>query len=85
MARSLKYNLDYRLKLMETALSRGLLDVSELDMLPKLMTDAGYRWRSNDSGGTSIGIQDRIVSLRPSTSEERVHYLADATLSWEGR
>ena len=83
MARSLKYNLDYRLKLMETALSRGLLDVSELDMLPKLMTDAGYRWRSNDSGGTSIGIQDRIVSLRPSTSEERVHYLADATLSWD--
>jgi outer membrane protein TolC len=83
MARSLKYNLDYRLKLMETALSRGLLDVSELDMLPKLMADAGYRWRSNDSGGTSIGIQDRIVSLRPSTSEERVHYLADATLSWD--
>ena len=83
MARALKYNLDYRLKLMETALSRGLLDVSELDMLPKLMTDAGYRWRSNDSGGTSIGIQDRIVSLRPSTSEERVHYLADATLSWD--
>ncbi|URX61646.1 TolC family protein [Luteibacter anthropi] len=83
MARSLKYNLDHRLKLMETSLSRGLLDVSQLDMLPKLMADAGYRWRSNDSGGTSIGIQDRIVSLRPSTSEERVHYLADATLSWD--
>ncbi|QWT20200.1 TolC family protein [Bacillus sp. NP157] len=83
MARSLKYNLDYRLKLMETALSKGLLDVSELDMLPKLTADAGYRWRSNDSGGTSIGIQDRVISLRPSTSEERVHYLADATLSWD--
>ncbi|QDE40882.1 TolC family protein [Luteibacter pinisoli] len=83
MARSLKYNLDYRLKLMETALSQGLLDVSKMDMLPKLTTDAGYRWRSNDSGGTSIGIQDRVVSLRPSTSEERAHFLADATLSWD--
>jgi outer membrane protein TolC len=83
MARSLKYNLDYRLKLMETALSRGMLDVSELDMLPKLMTDAGYRWRNNDSGGTSVGIQDRVISLRPSTSEERVHYIGDATLSWD--
>lgn len=83
MARSLKYNLDYRLKLMETALSQGLLDVSKLDMLPKLTADAGYRWRSNDSGGTSIGIQDRIVSLRPSTSEERAHLLGDATLSWD--
>jgi outer membrane protein TolC len=83
MARSLKYNLDYRLKLMETALSKGLLDVSKLDMLPKLTADAGYRWRDNDSGGTSIGIQDRIVSLRPSTSEERAHLLGDATLSWD--
>jgi outer membrane protein TolC len=83
MARSLKYNLDYRLKLMETALSQGLLDVSKMDMLPKLTTDAGYRWRNNDSGGTSIGIQDRVVSLRPSTSEERAHFLADATLSWD--
>ena len=83
MARSLKYNLDYRLKLMETALSQGLLDVSKLDMLPKLTADAGYRWRNNDSGGTSIGIEDRIVSLRPSTSEERAHLLGDATLSWD--
>jgi outer membrane protein TolC len=83
MARALKYNLDYRLKLMETALNKGMLDVASLDMLPKLMTDAGYRWRSNDSGGTSIGIQDRVISLRPSTSEERVHFLADATLSWD--
>ena len=71
MARALKYNLDYRLKMMETALSRGILDISQQEMLPKLMTDAGYRWRDNDSGGTSVGIEDRVVSLRPSTSEER--------------
>ncbi|RJT23415.1 TolC family protein [Buttiauxella izardii] len=83
MARALKYNLDYRLKMMETALSRSLLDVSQQDMLPKLMADAGYRWRNNDSGGTSIGIDDGLVSLRPSTSEEREHYLSSATFSWD--
>ncbi|WMY72590.1 TolC family protein [Buttiauxella selenatireducens] len=83
MARALKYNLDYRLKMMETALSRSLLDVSQQDMLPKLMADAGYRWRDNDSGGTSVGIEDGLVSLRPSTSEERQHYLASATFSWD--
>jgi len=83
MARALKYNLDYRLKMMETALSRGILDISQQDMLPKLMTDAGYRWRDNDSSGTSVGIEDRVVSLRPSTSEEREHLLADATFSWD--
>ena len=82
LARALKYNLDYRLKLMESALSRGLLDVSELDLLPKLVVDAGYQARNNDSGGTSIGIEDRQQSLRPSTSEERSHYMGRAELSW---
>ena len=82
LARALKYNLDYRLKLMESALARGLLDVSAADMLPKLVADAGYNERSNDSGGLSVGIEDRVVSLRPSTSEERSHYYGRATLSW---
>lgn len=82
LARALKYNLDYRLKLMESALAEGLLDVSRYDLLPKLVADAGYRARSNDSGGTSIGIEDRQVSLRPSTSEERYGNTARAELSW---
>lgn len=82
MARSLKYNLDYRLKKMESALSLGLADLSAADGLPKLLATAGYRTRDNDSGGTSIGIEDRIQSLRPSTSEERNHRLASAEFSW---
>jgi outer membrane protein TolC len=82
LARSLKYNLDYRLKVMESALSRGILDVAETDLLPKLVVEAGYSRRSNDSGGTSVGIEDRVISLRPSTSEERAHSMARAELSW---
>ncbi|MEJ8845104.1 TolC family protein [Variovorax rhizosphaerae] len=82
LARALKYNLDYRLKLMESALSRGLLDVSNLDLLPRVVVDAGYYSRNNDSGGTSIGIEDRQISLRASTSEERQHSTARAALSW---
>lgn len=82
LARALKYNLDYRLKLMESALSRGLLDVANMDLMPRLVVEAGYSSRNNDSGGTSIGIEDRVVSLRPSTSEERSHYYNRATLSW---
>ncbi len=82
LARALKYNLDYRLKMMETTMAQGLLDVSAMDMLPKLVAEAGYNSRSNDSGGTSVGIQDGIVSLRPSTSETRQHYYGRATLSW---
>ncbi|MFM0339575.1 TolC family protein [Paraburkholderia fungorum] len=81
-ARALKYNLDYRLKLLEGALAANLRDVSANEMLPQLVASAGYSGRSNDSGGTSIGIQDRQVSLRPSTSEERYHQVAALGMSW---
>lgn len=81
-ARALKYNLDYRLKLMESALAADLRDVSSHEMLPRLVASAGYSGRNNDSGGTSIGIQDRQESLRPSTSEERYHDLDSLGLSW---
>ena len=87
-ARALKYNLDYRLKLMESALSRSLYDVSKFDMLPRLTANAGYAGRSNTGGGFSEGIDlatgkpDGTVSLRPSTAVEDNRRLAGLTLSW---
>ncbi|MDH4581563.1 TolC family protein [Pseudomonas sp. BN415] len=81
-ARALKYNLDYRLKLMENALASDLRDVSSHEMLPRLVASAGYAGRNNDSGGTSIGIEDREESLRASTSEERYRELYGLGLSW---
>lgn len=82
LARSLKYNLDYRLKLMESALATGLADVARFDMLPNLVASAGYSRRSNDSGGTSVGIESGLVSLIPSTSIERTHGTSGIELSW---
>jgi outer membrane protein TolC len=82
LARALKYNLDYRLKLMESALASGLHDVSSYDMLPKMLVSAGYASRSNDSGGTSVGIETHSVSLIPSSSVERNRSLANAAFSW---
>ena len=82
VARALKYNLDYRLKKMESALAMGLTEYSSYDMLPKVLTSAGYRTRNNDSGGSSVGIVDRVESLRPSTSEERNHSQAGLEFSW---
>jgi outer membrane protein TolC len=81
-ARALKYNLDYRLKLMESALASDLRDVSSHEMLPRLVASAGYSGRNNDSGGTSTGIEDRQVSLRASTSEDRYRELYGLGLSW---
>lgn len=81
-ARALKYNLDYRLKLMEDALTKSLSEVAGYEMLPRLVAGAGYVYRNNDSGGRSIGIEDRIETLRPSTSQERERTLANLTFSW---
>lgn len=82
VARALKYNLDYRLKLMETALAVGLFDVSRYDMLPKLVASAGYTGRDKDSGGTSVSIINGQETLSPSTSQERERWLANAEFSW---
>jgi len=78
----LKYNLDYRLKLMEGALAADLRDLSSHEMLPQLVASAGLAGRSNDSGGTSIGIEDGEESLRASTSQERYRDLSGLGLSW---
>jgi outer membrane protein TolC len=81
-ARALKYNLDYRLKLAEQALAMNMLDVSRYDMLPKMLVGAGWTNRSNDSGGTSVGIVSGVQTLSPSTSTERSFTSANAELSW---
>jgi outer membrane protein TolC len=81
-ARALKYNLDYRLKLLENALAKDLKDVADYEMLPRLVAGAGWASRNNDSGGRSIGIEDRVETLRPSTSQERDRALANLTFSW---
>ena len=82
MARALKYNLDLRLKMMESALSSGQADLARYDMLPNLVASAGYVTRSNESGGTSVSLATGEVSLEPSTSQERERQLARAEFSW---
>ena len=82
VARALKYNLDYRLKKMESALAQGLAEHTSHDMLPQLVASAGYSSRNNFSGGTSIGILDGEVSTRPTSSDERNRTLRGIEFSW---
>jgi outer membrane protein TolC len=86
-ARALKYNLDYRLKLAEQAFAMNMLDVSQYDMLPRMLVGAGWMNRNNQAGGTSIGIIPGTQNLgtptlSPSSSVERTHTSANAELSW---
>ncbi|QNM97038.1 TolC family protein [Chitinimonas koreensis] len=82
MARALKYNLDFRVKLMEEALAQRQLDLTSMDMLPKLALGAGYSSRSNESASSSEDVVTHRQSLVPSISSERERGNADLTLSW---
>ncbi|MEZ5663985.1 MAG: TolC family protein [Burkholderiaceae bacterium] len=82
VARALRYNLDYRLKRMESALALGLTDYASYDMLPQMLATAGYQDRSNFSGGTSIGLLDGVESTNPTSSDERSHSQRGISFSW---
>jgi outer membrane protein TolC len=83
MARALKYNLDYKVEMMEEALKDRELNLSRYDMLPQVVASAGYAGRNNYSGASSLSLITRRQSLEPSTSAEKNLYTADLTLSWD--
>jgi len=83
LARALKYNLERRTRLMEEALARGQLDVSQFDMLPKVMAQAGYAWRDRArfTHSSTHPSEDPNTSSS-STSADPKHSTADLGLSW---
>lgn len=83
MARSLKYNLDYKVAMMEEAVRARETDRARYDMLPQLVATAGYSDRSNESGSSSRSLLTGRESLEPSTSVERNTIAADLNLSWD--
>ncbi len=83
MARALKYNLDYKVEMMEEALKGRELDVARYDMLPQLVASGGYASRNNYSGASSLSLLSGRQSLEPSTSAEKDIFSADLGLSWD--
>ncbi len=83
MARAIKYNLDYRVEVMDQALRTKDLDLKRFDMLPKLVVNLDYSGRNNESGGISRSITTGRISLEPSTSSDRDVFATDVTLSWD--
>jgi outer membrane protein TolC len=83
MARALKYNLDYKVEMMEEVLRMRELNLSRYDMLPQLVASGGYAGRNNFAGASSLSLITRRQSLEPSTSAEKNIYTADLTLSWD--
>ena len=83
MARALKYNLDYKVAMMEEALKAREADLTRYDMLPQVVANAGYAGRANYSGASSLSLISGRQSLEPSTSAEKDIFAADLSLSWD--
>ncbi|MGI4721314.1 MAG: TolC family protein [Janthinobacterium lividum] len=83
IARALKFNLDRRTRLMEEALALRQLEGASLDMLPRLMSNAGYTWRDKDLITRSTDSVTGQPSLaNPYISSERNHANYDLGLTW---
>jgi outer membrane protein TolC len=82
VARALKYNLDRRAKLMEEAFALHQLEVTEFDMLPKLVAQAGYASRNNDQISQSRNQADGSLSPSRFISQEKTHNLAELGFTW---
>ena len=82
IARALKYNLDRRAKMMEEALALNQLDVTQFDMLPKLVAQAGYATRNNDRISQSRSEVDGKLSPSRFISSEKTHNLAELGFTW---
>ena len=81
-ARALAYILDQRAKLMEVAVARTDVDLANIEMLPKVVVDAGYVHRNNQEASSSVSVLTNQQSLEPSTSSDRLRRSADLALSW---
>ena len=82
IARALKYNLDHRLKRMETALATRKYEFDRTGMLPSIVADAGYSRRSNDPGANSVDVDTGEETLANSTSTERTNEFSDLIFTW---
>lgn len=83
MARALKYNLERRVKMMEEALARSQVDLSNYDMLPRAVLAAGYSYRSEHATTRAIDSVTGAPSLaNPSISSDKDHATADLGFSW---
>lgn len=83
IARALKFNLDRRTRQMEEAIAGHALDASRLDMLPRLVAQAGYHHRDSDLIVRSRDSVTGAPSLaNPSISSERSHTASGLVFSW---
>lgn len=83
VARGLKYNLEFRSRQMEQAISLGVNELSHYDMLPKVVANAGYNYRNKDFITQGVGANSgRPAVGEPFVSSAREYSSYGLNLSW---
>ncbi len=82
MARAIKYNLDTRVELAQTALKLREIDLSEFKLLPSIVAGSGFVGRNTVAASSSQNLTNGTVGVDPTTSSERNLLNSDLTLSW---
>jgi outer membrane protein TolC len=82
MARALKYNLDYRVEMLNATLAARAADVKSAAMLPQVVAGSNYNGRDSLSGGYSRSLTTGLRSADASSSGEKNNFSSDITASW---
>lgn len=83
IARTVKYNLDNRVKQLETLVSQRKVTVDALGALPQLSASGDYYARSNKRASSSRSIETGQTSLEPSYGTDAYVRTARLEASWD--
>lgn len=82
MARALKYNLDYRVEIMQEQLRGGEVILAGAELLPRAAANAGFSERNNFLTTGELDIPTGIELPPETVSQDRKLDTADITFSW---
>ena len=82
IARSIKYDLDYRIAMAETSLGVSQYELSNVAMLPQAVATAGYTTRNTVSASSSLNLQSGVSNFSASTSQDRQLKTSDIEIGW---
>ncbi len=82
MARAIKYNLNYRVKIAETRLANSKIGLMHHALLPKAVANSNYTARNNFLASSSFNLETGSSNFGASTSQEKIQNTQDLSFSW---
>jgi outer membrane protein, multidrug efflux system len=82
VALALRYNLDSRVKALETTLAAGKADLSMFTLLPQMAATGGVTRRNSQNLTTSKDMNTGVTSTDSSLGEDSFRRTGDLTASW---